>query len=149
MDLSRLRPGETIAAAGGLLLLLGLFLPWYATEGNGRIGGRAGSLSGWQVHDLLRWALVLAALAPFILVYIVLRDHELSWGRGEMTAVAAVAAFGFVAYNGIIDRPGDPPGLIDLSPGWFVSLLGTILIFYGAARRSGETERRRKPPGVL
>jgi hypothetical protein len=135
--------------AGGVLLLASLVLPWYHAAGNGRIDGRSGDLTAWVVHDGIRWLLLAAAIAPFVLAWVVLRDHELSWARGELTAVVAIAAFGIVGYLGVIDRPGDPPGLIGLRAGWFLALLGTILIFAGSATRASDTERKRKPPGVL
>ena len=152
MDFDRLGRGELIAAAGGLLLLVCLFLPWYETDPdnpNAAIDGVNGALSGWQVHQILRWLLLLAAIAPFILIWIVIRDHELSWARGELTAVAAIAAFGLVAYTGFLDRPGSPSGEISLQPGFYGALLGTILMIVGGAMAAGQTERRRKPPGVF
>jgi hypothetical protein len=109
----------------------------------------AGEHSGWQVHVLLRWALLVAAIAPFVLAYIVARDHELSWVRGELTAVLAIVALGLVLWVGVIDRPGDPPGQIELAPGWYGALVGCVLMLAGAARRTGEAERARKPPGSL
>ena len=151
MDFDRLGRGELIAAAGGLLLLVCLFLPWYETDPdnpNAAIDGVNGALSGWQVHQILRWLLLLAAIAPFIL-WIVIREHELSWPRGEMTAVVAIAAFGLVGYVGFLDRPGRPGGAISLQPGYFGALLGTILMIVGGAISAGQTERTRKPPGVM
>ena len=152
MDFDRLGRGELIAAAGGLLLLVCLFLPWYETDPdnpNAAIDGVSGALSGWQVHQILRWLLLLAAIAPVILVWIVIREHELSWPRGEMTAVVAIAAFGLVGYVGFLDRPGRPGGAISLQPGYFGALLGTILMIAGGAISAGQTERTRKPPGVM
>jgi hypothetical protein len=149
VDVANLRRGELIAAAGGLLLVVSLFVPWYDAGTPARIEGRTGGVSAWQAHPILRWLLLLAALAPFVLVWIIVRDHELSWARGEMTAVIAIAAFGLVVYNGILDRPGAPPSEIGLAVGWYLALLGTILMVVGGAMRAGELERSRRPPGVL
>jgi hypothetical protein len=138
--------------AGGALLVAGVFLPWYGTDASNshsQVGGRTGSLSAWDVHPILRWLLLAAAAAPLILVWIVVRDHELSWPRGEMTAVVAIAAFGLVAYTGFLDRPGAPSGSISLQPGFYGALLGTILMIVGGAMTAGQNERVRKPPGVL
>src|SRR3954447_5381628 len=148
MHPGRLGRGEIIAAVGGVLLAVGLFLPWYQTNPdnpNAMIDGARGTLSGWDVHTIMRWLLLAAAAAPLILLYIVLREHELSWPRGEMTAVVGVAAFGLTAYTGLLDRPGDPSGEIDLQIGYWTALLGTILISGGGAWRAGESERPRKP----
>ena len=66
-----------------------------------------------------------------------------------MTAVTSIAAFGLALYNGIIDRPGEPSGLIGLEPGFWVAMVGIILMLVGSSLRASGTERPRKPPGVL
>jgi hypothetical protein len=150
--MGRLGRAELIAAVGGLLLAAGVFLPWYRTDPdnpNAMIDGASGSLSGWEVHPVLRWLLLAAATAPFILIWIVIREHELSWPRGELTAVVGIAAFGLVAYTGLLDRPGTPSGAIDLSVGFLLAFLGSVLMIAGGALAAGQTERARKPPGVL
>jgi predicted permease len=152
MNLSRLGRGEYLAVLGGLLLALGVFLPWYETNPDNRnanVDGAMGSFSAWDAHPILRWLLLATAAAPVILAWIIVRDHELSWPRGEMTAVVAIAAFGIIGYVGIIDRPGEPSGEIGLGIGWFLSMAGVILMAIGGAMRAGGTERPRKPPGVL
>jgi hypothetical protein len=149
MQHDKLQRGEYIAMIGGALLGISLFLPWYGTKGNGRINGVTGTFTGWDSHSILRWLLLAAALAPFILAYIIARDHALSWPRGEMTAVVAIAAFGLLFYNGIVDRPGDPRSLISLKYGYWLAMLGTLLMLVGAATRSSNTERKRKPPGTI
>ena len=147
----RLSRTEWIAVAGGLLLALAVFLPWYGTSDNPNalIEGEGGDLSAWQVHPLLRWLMLLAALAPLILAWIVLREHELSWPRGELTAVVAMAALGLVLYAGVVSRPGEPRSQISLQLGWFLAVLGIVLMMVGGAKRAAEVERARKPPGVL
>src|SRR4051812_23433657 len=120
MHVGRLGRGELIAAVGGILLVLGLFTPWYATAAdnpNAMLNGARGSFSGWEAHPILRWLLLAAASAPLILCWIILRDHQLSWARGEMTAVVGVAAAGLVLYVGALDRPGEPPAEIGLRAG--------------------------------
>jgi hypothetical protein len=152
MHFDRLGRGELVAALGGLLLAVCLFVPWYEADTdnpNATIEGATGAVSGWEVHTIQRWLLLAAAAAPFILIWIVIREHELSWPRGEMTAVAAIAAFGLVAYAGLLDRPGNPSGAISLQLGYFGALLGTILMIAGGAMSAGQTERVRKPPGVF
>ena len=152
MDLRRISISELLAAAGGALLGLGVFLPWYVPNTDNRnanVNGMRHSVSASDTYTIMRWLLIAAALAPIVLLYIVLRDHELSWPRGEMTAVIGIIAFGLTAYVGIIDRPGEPPSEIGLGFGWYTSLLGTIMIAVGGAYRASTTERPRKPPGVF
>jgi hypothetical protein len=152
MDNSSLSRHEMVAMVGGALLAVGLFLPWYdAANRRASINGTPGpeTFTGWEVHDIQRWLWLAAAASPFILAYIVLRGHKLSWARGEMTAVVSIAAFGLIAYAGLIDRPGEPSGLIGLEWGYWVALLGVILMLVGSALRASRSERPRKPPGVL
>jgi hypothetical protein len=152
MDVRRLTLSEILAAVGGLLLALSVFLPWYSANPdnpNANISGMKGMVSCWEAHSILRYVFLAAALAPIVLLWVTIRDHELSWPRGEMTAVIGIIAFVGVVYLGIIDRTGEPPSEISLAFGWFIALLGTILIAVGGSYRASTTERPRKPPGVL
>jgi hypothetical protein len=150
---SRLRVNELIGLVGAALLAIGVFLPWYETDPSNKfakLGGLGrGTFTGWQSHQIMRYLLLAAAVAPVILAYILLRDHTLSWARGELTAVVSIIAFGLILYTGIIQKPGTPPAAISLKYGYWAALLGAILIAVGSARRSSGSERPRKPPGVL
>jgi len=137
VDLSKLQREEFIALLGGVLLLAGLFLDWYTTKGRG------------EINTILRYPLAAAAVAPLVLAYIILRDHALSWPRGELTAVIAMAAFGLLFYHGLIAQPGTSNSLTSLQLGWFVAAAGTLLMLSGSALRSSNVERKRKPPGTL
>ena len=150
--MERLTVNELIAMAGGLLLGACLFADWYsAVSPLAVLAGNRGiaTYSGWETHLVLRWILLVMAVAPFILAYIVARDHQLTWARGELTAVLSIFGFGLLLYVGVIDRPGDPPGQIELEWGWYVALVGSILMLAGSALRTGESERRHKPPGTI
>ena len=125
MDLRHISRSEIIAAVGGALLALGVFLPWYVPNTDNRnanVNGVRDAVSAFDTYSILRWLLLAAAVAPIVLLYIVVRDHELSWPRGEMTAVIGIIAFGLTAYVGIIDRPGEPPSEISLGFGWYISI---------------------------
>ena len=152
MHPGKLSKSEWIAALGGLLLGLCVFLPWYEPNRSNRnavVAGSREAVSAWDAHNLLRFLFLVAAVAPLILLYIVLRDHQLSWPRGEMTAVIGLTAATLLFYIGIIDRPGQPSGEIELEIGWYGALLGAILSAAGGALRSSETGRKKKPPGVM
>jgi hypothetical protein len=150
--MERLTVNELVAMFGGLLLGAGLFADWYAAVSPlAVLAGTTGIAkhSGWETHGILRWLLLVMAIAPFILAYIVARDHQLTWARGELTAVLSIFALGALLYVGVIDRPGTPAGQIELAWGWYVALLGSVLMLGGSALRTGETARRRKPPGTI
>jgi hypothetical protein len=153
MDFKQLDRGEAVATFGGLLLGISIFLSWYSL-GNQYAAldscrGPHTSCSGWNSLEVIRILLLLAALAPLVLSWIIVRGHALSWPRGELTAVTALAALTLILFRGIIDKPGSPPGEISVAFGWFVALLGGLLILVGSITRSRESTTRRKPPGVL
>jgi hypothetical protein len=153
MNVRLLSRGEWIAMAGGLILGISIFCPWYGHEGrNGGLADKGGgdyTVSAFATHPILRWLLLLAAIAPFILSYIIVREHELSWPRGQVTSVVAIAALGLILYQGVIARPGEPKSSINLEWGWFLALVGGILMLVGSVIRQSETEIKRKPPGTL
>jgi hypothetical protein len=151
MDLSQLRWSDWVAAVGGVLLVIGVFLTSYTVSANrnAHIAGTHADASIWTASRIIGILLLAAAIAPVVLLYIIARGHQLSWPRGEMTAVIGLVAATLVFYRGIIDKPGDPSGEIGLTVGWFVALIGALAVTVGGAVRSSEVERKRKPPGVL
>ena len=169
MDFSRLNRGRVLVGAIASLLLIVaiLFLPWYTL---GHIPSRDPnsasynpdsfvcgtgefSCTGWETFPILRWLLLLAALAPIILAYILVRAHRLSYPPGEMTMVAGFAAFGLIAYNGIIDKPGSGSAEIGLSLdyGYWIALLASVASAGVGWTRSLESGARkaRKAPGTV
>jgi uncharacterized membrane protein len=152
MAFERMERGEWIAVAGGVLLAIGLFLGWYHLDNhNATLNGHPGpdTFSGWSAHPIMRWFLLAGAAAPLILAWIIMREHALSWPRGQMTSITAIAALGLLVWVGLISKPGDPTSLIHLRFGWVVALLGAILMLAGSVIRQAETEMRRKPPGTI
>ena len=97
---------------------------------------------------IIRYLLLITAAAPLVLAWIIIRGHALSWPRGEMTAIIAIAALGFTVFRGVIDKPGTPPGEISVGFGWWVALAGGVLILIGSVWRAQESATTRKPPGL-
>jgi hypothetical protein len=154
MKFERLNRGEALAVIGGLILAISLFLTWYTLSNQYAslhgCRGPQGACSGWSSLGPLSVIIAIAALAPVVLAYIVVRGHALSWPRGELTAVCSLVALVLTLFLGFIKKPGSPSGEIHISYGWFLAMLGGLLILLGALVRSQETGgRRRKPPGVL
>src|SRR4051794_7917189 len=112
MKVSNLQRGEWVAMLGGLVLAASVFVhKTYEARPenpNANINGLKGVISIWEANPIMRWLLLAAAVAPFILAWIIVREHQLSWNRGEVTAVVGIAAAGLLLYTGIIDRPGEP-----------------------------------------
>jgi hypothetical protein len=106
--------------AGGTALVAGVVLPRYGTDASNprsQVDGRTGSLSAWDVHPILRWHLLAAATAPFVLAWIILRgpgDIAISLKAGFLAAlVATVVMIGAAAKRSSeSERPRKPPGTI-------------------------------------
>jgi hypothetical protein len=155
LDLSRLTPGEYMGMAAGLVLLGSLFLPWFSTSGNpnsritsAHIGANS-SATAWETFPVLRWLLLAACTAPFILSWIVARQHKLTWRPGEVTMIVGITAFVLILCNGVVLGKPAPGIEIGLEVGYFVALLASFgMCVAGYLRQSFYTEAR-KPPGVL
>jgi hypothetical protein len=154
LDPARLSPGELLGMGAGLLLLVSLFLPWFTTSEdnpNSTIAGARGGegATAWEVFGILDWVLVLACIAPFVLSWILAREHTLTWKPGEVTMVVGITAFVLILCNGIIlGRPGDGVD-IGLGVGYFVALLASAGMMVAGYLRQAFYTTARKPPGVL
>ena len=166
MDFSRLNTGRVAvgAIASALLILAILFLPWYAYDLEGvakppndpeawLCGTGEESCTGFETFPILRWLLLLAALAPLILAYIIVRGHKLSYPPGEMTMISGFAAAVLILYNGVIDKPGSGPAEVGLGLdyGYWIALLCAVVIAGVGFTRSLESGPRktRKAPGTV
>jgi hypothetical protein len=165
MDFSRLNyPRLAVGLTASALLIISiLFLPWYSYDTESVMkepvddawicGVGEDSCTGFETFPILRWLLLLAALAPIILAYILVRAHRLSYPPGEMTMVAGFAAFVLIAYNGIIDKPGSGAAEIGLSLdyGYWIALICSVVIAGVGWTRSLESGARkaRKAPGTV
>lgn len=165
MDFSRLNRNRVLVGGGASLLLIlsVLFLPWYSYDlagvekgtdsENWICGVGETSCTGFETFPILRWLLLLAALSPLILAWILVRGHKLSWAPGEMTMVAGFAAAILIIYNGIIDKPGSGAAEIgeSLDYGYWLALLAAVTIAGTGFTRSLESggRRARKAPGTV
>ena len=176
MELSALDRNRTIAGAlASLVLVLSLFfLEWYSLtdtparydQGAWVCGGpppgssiesaEQGDVSctGWETFTILKYALLLAALAPAILGYILVRGHKLSYPPGEMTMIAGFTAFVLIAYNGIMFKPSPVDGQVfgtGLGIGYWLALLAAVVIGIVGFSRSMASggKQQRKAPGTV
>ncbi len=145
-----------------VLLVISVFLEWYSLSTDPNVVHRSNDPSDWacgvghtscsgiQTFPVVGVLLILAAAAPFILAWIVMRGHALSWPRGEVTAIVGLIAFVLIAYNGIVDKPQD--GLeMSLAFGYWLALLASFGIFISGGFRAVESGggARRKPPATF
>jgi hypothetical protein len=164
MDFSRLDRNRTLLGAAASVLLIAsiLFFPWFTLDESPQreaqnawlCGEGDTSCTGFETFPILRWLLLLAALAPAILGYILARGHKLSYPPGEMTMLAGAAAFVLIFYNGILDRPAPDEGLefgIGLAWGYWLALICSFLIGLTGYLRSQASggKQQRKAPGTV
>jgi multisubunit Na+/H+ antiporter MnhB subunit len=146
----RLRAGEALAAAGGLVLLVVLFLGWYETDGV--------ALSAWEAFAVTDVLLALVALLALglALAQVTQRAPALPVGLGVLTAAMAIVVGLLLVYR-LLDEPG-PDDLVEVNPAAWLGLLALALTGAGAWRSIGDegpvstdplatpAERRPAPP---
>jgi hypothetical protein len=141
VDPRRLSWGEWLAAGGGLLMFIVLFLPWYS------VGGE--KLTAWQamaVDDvILALVAVLAIIAAVVVAFPWL--SSLSVATTSLAILPAVVGLVVTIYRLLSPAPA---GDASLEIGAWLGLLATSAIAIGAwagatdegaARRSPEAER--------
>jgi hypothetical protein len=161
MQFAKLSRAELVGMAAAALLIVSiLFLPWFdLAHTPGRDAGQdficgqdEYSCTGFETFPIMRWLLLAAAAAPFILAYIVVRDHQLSWAPGELTMVVGFTAFVLIAYNGLLDVPGQETAEIGVTKeiGYYLALLASAGIAAAGIGRSMEEQgTTRKAPGTV
>lgn len=134
---------------GSIVLAVSLWLPWFRVAANFPLAGREGpaDLNAWQTFPAVDIVLLVCAAAPFILTWIVVAGVAVSWPRGEITAMLGLVAMAVTVYFGLMDPPGE--GGVSMHWGWYLGLVGSILVFVGGAWRTAERPRRRRPPGTF
>jgi hypothetical protein len=160
MDTSELRRSELVGLIASLILIVSLFLEWFSLSTSGVTRDEPGdwvcgvgnnSCSAFDTFPILRWLLIAAALAPIILTFLVVRGTQLSWPRGEVTAIVGLTAFVLIAYNGLVDKPSANDIGVSLSYGYVIALLASVGIFVAGGFRSVESGggAPRKPPATF
>jgi hypothetical protein len=160
MGTEKLSRSEILGMIAALALVASLFFEWFSleTENVARdepddwvCGVGDNSCTGFDTFPILRWLLLAAASAPFILAWIVLRGHALSWPRGEVTAIVGLTAFVLIAFNGLVDKPSANDIGINLSYGYWIALLASLGIFLAGGFRAVESGGggQRKPPATF
>lgn len=159
MDFNKLDRSELFGVAAGILLAISLFIPWYSLaedvtrdEADDWVCGVGeNSCSAWGTFPILRWLLLLAAAAPLILSWIVMREHKLTWPRGELTAIAGLTAMVLIVFNGIVSKPSASDIGISLDFGYFIAIIAAVGIFFAGGFRAVESGGggQRKPPATF
>jgi hypothetical protein len=162
MDFRRLRVGEWVVGASGLVLFVALFLPWYEL-GEGIVVGPPDALdahaSAWDAFTVLDLLLALGALAAIAVVFVTAAQATPAL---PLALESLVALFGLLLLVLVVFRLADPPDVsflestagaatrervedIDRATGAWLGLASVLGIIVGAfvAMR----DERRSPAG--
>ena len=125
--MSRMRPGEWVAAAGAVALLVLMFFDWFGREGG------TGSLTGWGALgwfiDLLVAILILGGLA---LSYMTIKRASPAWpvGASVLTWTAGGLIFLVLLVRVTITQPGTDE-LTSVALPAYLGLVAALLIPVG------------------
>jgi hypothetical protein len=136
MDLRRLRAGEWIAAAGGIVLIASLLLPWYE--------GPTETLTGYQALSVIDILLTLIALLGIALAVLqVTQDAPAKpVGAGILTIVFGALGVLLVVFR-LIDSPDDG---FEVRAGAWLGLVAVIGLTVGGWRSLAAEYVRGLPP---
>jgi hypothetical protein len=145
MDLNRLRGGELIAAAGGIVLLISLlFLNWYGVSidtgfGEISIGGDFGAWDHQGFLGTLANLIILAAgivAVGLAVLTATSRTVALPVAASALTAAGGISAVVMVLLRMLL-QPGDGE-FVDLDFGIYVALVGAVAVAVGGWRSMQE-----------
>src|SRR3954471_7497683 len=136
MDLGKLRRGEWIAAAGGLILLVSLFFfDWYSREALVLLGGEQAGVGAWDdvgfFGAIANFVILAAALAAVTLAVVTAtsRTIALPVAASALTTGLGIAATVMVLLR-MVFQPG-PNALTDIKFGIVLALIAAAMIAYG------------------
>ena len=135
--------GQAMATLGGLVALVGTFLPWLRSGTRGRSSYEIFSLVdrlGISQSSVVGWGLRLWPVVPFLLVLAV----TLEWfPRKWVTSAVVVVA---VVYAGVVSAAvssASSSSLITIESGPVVTLVGVVILAVGALVIAILTRARR------
>ncbi len=136
MSLKRIRPGELLAAAGAVCLIVSLTLPWYATP--------EGNLDAWSTFGPTVVLLILAAIAALALLLATITERTPA--LPVATAVWSVL-FGLLAVVAALVRVLERPDhATSLCAGAWLALLGAVAVLLGSWQSLRDVRTSRYEP---
>ena len=135
MDPRRLRTGEALAGAAGLVLLVDLFLTWYenvAVKGAALASAGADTTAdAWQSFAAIDLWLALTGLVAVALAALTASQHSPAVPLATSVAVTFIGAVAtvLVLYR-LVNEPGADK-LIDVRYGAFIGLMACVAVTAG------------------
>jgi len=139
VGVERLRAGEWLAAAGGVALLVSLFLPWY-----GLLGADVSGFEALSVIDLLLVLLALLALALAVL-QATQNTPAMPVAAGVLTATFGKIGALLVLFRIIVEPESSA---LEVEIGAWVALAATVAITAGGWLSLMNEHVRGLPPDI-
>jgi hypothetical protein len=149
VELSRLRHGELIAGAGGVALLVVMFLDWYGAGGSAELGGQSIEvsigLSAWEAFSVTDLILALTAVAGIGLAVLTAsrRSPALPVAAAVIATTLGALATLLVVYR-ILNQPG-PNEFLEVKFGAFLGFLSVLAVAVGGFRAIRDEEGEEAP----
>jgi hypothetical protein len=136
----RLRPGDILAGAAALALLVVTFLDWYGVQ------GRTGGLSAWSAFSVVDvfLALTIACGLALAALQVAGRGPAIPVAAQIVTVTVALATTLLVAYR-ILNQPG-PNDAIEVKIGAWLGLLCCAALFVAAWMSMADDRPRPADP---
>src|SRR5829696_2110848 len=131
MDLRRLRAGEWVVGAAGLVLLVSLFLSWYDGQ------------SGWESLGILDVILAFVALNALAIPFVTASYRVPALPLAHQSLTVLISSVAFLLVIGRVLTP--PAGAGGGGGGLWVGLLATLGVVAGGLLAM--RDERRSPPG--
>lgn len=168
LDFHRLGLPELVAAVGGAVLVWSLWLPWFATscestspaapsgcnphslfDAKPGIDRSLGQFDAVEAFAKLPLLLIIAAVTPAFVAWIIARGRRSARRPGEGVMIAGIYGTVLVLLNGIVlGRPGEQTVDVSLQYGYFVAMAGAFAIAVGGLLRQTREVHVRKTPGM-
>jgi len=150
VDVARVDRGLLIAAGSALLLILSLFLPWYAVSASLGPGVPAVSatVTGWESFSYTDLLLFLAAAVAIAAAALTAAGSlpDLPLGVGQIVMGAGALALLLVLFR-LLNLPGDTSEIVGVDIGRrigpFVALIAAAGVMFGGMQASSMTAARR------
>jgi hypothetical protein len=122
VSLRRIRPGELLAAAGAICMIVALALPWYENA--------EGKLTAWSTFGPAVVLLILATIAALVLFFATLtaRSPALPVASGVWSVVFALIGL-VAAIVKVLERPDHATSLC---AGAWLALVGAVAMLVGS-----------------
>jgi hypothetical protein len=149
VELTRLRVGDMIAAGGAVVLLVLMFLDWYAVGGTTRVGNQAikvsVGLTAWEAFGITDILLALSALVAIgLVVFTVTRTSPALPVAASVITTAVGALASLLVFYRILNQPG-PNEFLEVKLPAFLGLGAVLAIAVGGWRSMRDEEWAVEP----